>query len=133
MKTLIVEDDFISRNLLLKYLQNFGQCDMATDGHEALAAFIAALDNNEPYDLICLDINIPEITGDAVLSHIRSAEESRGIHGLNGTKVVMTTGLSDKDSILGAFRSGCEAYLLKPISRGKFLEQLSKLGFSEIR
>lgn len=127
MKTLIVEDDFVCRSLLLRYLAEFGDCDVAVNGEEALSALRTALDRNEPYELVCLDINMPKITGDRVLQILRQEEESRGIHGLSGSKVVMTTGLSDKDNVLGAFRNGCEGYLIKPLDKEKLFEQLNKL------
>jgi AmiR/NasT family two-component response regulator len=42
----------------------------------------------------------------------------------------MTTGMNAPDSILAAFRSQCEGYLVKPIDRAKLIAQLTSLKFS---
>ena len=60
MKILIVDDDFTSRKILLKYLAEYGQCDVAVDGEEAVEVFKLALNEWEAYDLVCLDIMMPK-------------------------------------------------------------------------
>ena len=128
MKYLIVEDDFAARRLLQRYLSGYGDCDIAVDGHEAVAAFGQALDENEPYDLICLDIMMPAMDGREALQVIRRIEHEHGIHGLDGVKVIMTTALGDSKNVIGSFREGCEAYIVKPIKKDKLLEEMEKLG-----
>ena len=56
MKILIVEDDFASRKFMMDYMNKHGECDGTVDGKEAVEAFMMAIDDDEPYDLICLDI-----------------------------------------------------------------------------
>ena len=55
-------------------------------------------------------------------------EEEQGIYGLDGVKVIMTTALGDSKNVMGAFRTGCEAYIVKPLKKGKLLEEIEKLG-----
>lgn len=128
MKTLIVEDEFTSRKILSKYLAPFGEVHVAIDGHEATKAFKEAHDEKEKYDLVCLDIMMPGMDGQAVLKEIRALEASKGIGGLQGVKIIMTTALGDKKNIFEAFRQGCEAYIVKPIEKMKFIDQLKSLG-----
>jgi two-component system chemotaxis response regulator CheY len=128
MKTLIVEDDFASRKLMQKYLSPFGETDVVVDGEEAVDAFKLAMEEEEPYDLICLDIMLPKMDGQKVLKEIRKIEEDRGILGNDGTKVIMTTALGDAKNVLNAFRSQCEGYLQKPISKEHMITQLKELG-----
>lgn len=128
MRTLIVEDDFVSRRLLQAILNPFGPCDVAVNGLEALKAFRLAHAENAPYDLICLDIMMPEMDGQQVLKEIRRIEEDSGLSGLAGVKVVMTTALGDFQSIMTAFREQCEAYLMKPIDRASLVEKLHQFG-----
>ncbi|MFP5212638.1 MAG: response regulator [Acidobacteriota bacterium] len=130
MKVLIVEDDPTSQMVLRKFLEPYGQCETAIDGHVALTAFRQALDSTERYDLVCLDIMMPGISGHEVLEKIRAMETERKIFGSAGVKVVMTTALHDSTNILQAFRSQCEAYLIKPIDRLKLVEQLRNLGLT---
>ena len=131
MKYLIVEDDFAGRRLLQRYLSDYGQCDIAVDGKEAVEAFRQALEENEPYDLICLDIMMPNMDGRDALKAIRQIENERGIRGLDGVKVIMTTALGDSKNVVGSFREGCEAYIVKPIEKKKFLGEMEKLGLIE--
>ena len=79
MKYLIVEDDFAARRLLQRYLSNYGDCDIAVDGNEAVEAFRQAVDEKEPYDLICLDIMMPNMDGHEALKVIRQIESEHGI------------------------------------------------------
>lgn len=126
MKTLIVEDDFVSRRLLQKILIRYGACDVAVDGQEAIDAFIMSLDEGRPYDLICLDIMTPKMDEQQVLKTIRQAEKERGIPATQETRIVMTTGLDNPKSVLGAFWEGhCTGYLVKPIQK-ETLEGLLK-------
>lgn len=124
MKSLVVEDDFVTRKMLQKILSQFGDTDVAVDGVEALDAIRAAREGNASYDVICLDIMLPELDGREALKKLRQEESENGIEGLDGIKVVMVTGLSDKDNILGAFREGCEAYIVKPFSPEDLINKL---------
>jgi two-component system chemotaxis response regulator CheY len=128
MKTLIVEDEFTSRRVLQKFLSEYGETDAAVNGKEAIKAFKMALEEGSAYDLICLDIMMPDMDGQSVLKEIRSLEEKKGIGGLHGVKVIMTTALGDKKNVFDAFRNGCEAYVVKPVDKAKFLEQVRHLG-----
>ncbi len=128
MKTLIVEDDFISRRLLQRLLSSYGTCDIAVNGREALEAISLGWEEKTPYDLICLDICMPGMDGQEALKAIRQREASLGIGGLRGVKVIITTASSDPSQILKAFNTGCEAYLVKPVEREDLLQHLKSLG-----
>ena len=128
MKTLIVEDDFVSRRLLQAILSPYGRCEVATNGKEAVQAFELAWQEKDPYNLICLDIMMPEMDGLQVLAEVRRIEDEKGIDGLSGVKIVMTTALDDPRSIMKAFKQQCEDYLIKPIDRPKLLEKVRNLG-----
>jgi len=128
MRTLVVEDDFMSRLLLQRLLKPFGESDVAVNGKEAIVAFRLALQENDPYKLVTLDIMMPEMDGQTVLKELRSMEAERGIGGLDGAKIVMTTALHDSKNIIQAFKSQCDGYLVKPIDRRKLVDQLQSLG-----
>ena len=132
MKCLIVEDDFAARRLLQRYLSGYGDCDIAVDGNEAVEAFRQATDEKEPYELICLDIMMPNMDGREALKLIRQIENEHGIGGLDGVKVIMTTALDDSKNVMESFREGCEAYLVKPVERKKLLAEIEKLGLISV-
>jgi two-component system chemotaxis response regulator CheY len=89
MRILIAEDDFASRRVILKFLSVYGECDVTVDGMEAIDAFQMALDENEPYDLICLDIMMPIMDGYQSLKNIREIEEERNIPEEKKVKVII--------------------------------------------
>ena len=127
MRILIVEDDFASRRFLSKFLSKYGVCDITVDGMEALEAFMMAWDEGRPYDLICLDIMMPNLDGEKTLQMIRDLEKEKGIEGSDKVKIIMTTALNEADRVFKAFESGCEAYAAKPINTEKLIEVLQKL------
>jgi len=127
MKVLIVEDDFTTRKLMQRYISAYGECDIAVDGVEAIAAFRQAMEEKTPYDLICLDIIMPNVNGHEALKTIRHIENSHGIIGLDCVKIIMTTVLGDSKNIIGAFKEGCEAYIVKPIDKKRLIEEIEKL------
>ena len=127
MKTLIVEDDFTSRLLLQELLKSYGPSHIAVNGEEAVEAVNTALESGEHYDLICLDIMMPKMDGHVALRIFRDQEEARGIRSSEGAKIVMTTALSDIQSVMEAYRNLCDGYLPKPIEKAKLLEELRNL------
>lgn len=128
MKSLIVEDDFTSRLLMQKFLAPYGESHVAVNGNEAIEAFTLAINSDEPYQLICLDIMMPEMDGHATLKEIRAFEENKGIMVGDGVKIIMTTALGDMDNKLTAVKEFCDAYLVKPIDRSKLLELIDSFG-----
>jgi two-component system, chemotaxis family, chemotaxis protein CheY len=131
MNVLVVEDDFTSRKLLQSIIAEYGECDVAVNGEEAVEAVRGALENNRPYDLICLDIMMPEMDGQEALRQIRALEDQKELRGLSGAKILMTTALGDSGNVMAAFRSQCDGYITKPIDKKKIREQLKTLGLLE--
>lgn len=129
MRVLIVEDDFTSRKLLQKILSPYGDTDIAVNGQEAVEAFKEALDEGKPYDLVCMDIMMPEMDGQEALRKIREYEKSKGIKSADEVKVVMTTALDDPKNVVEAYyKGGATSYVPKPIDRQLFLQLLRNLG-----
>lgn len=127
MKILIAEDDLASRKFLFKFLSTYGECDITVDGMEALDAFMLAWDEEDPYQLICLDIMMPNLDGIKTLKAIRDIEKQKGIDIATRAKVIMTTALNEKENVYTAFDSGCEAFATKPIDTQKLIEVMKKL------
>lgn len=129
MRILVVEDDFTSRKLLQILLSPFGDCDIAVNGREAVSAFELAWQENQPYQLICLDIMMLEMDGQEALREIRRKEQELGIRQEEEAKVLMTTALDSPRDVFQAFyRGGCTAYLTKPINKQSLLNELKAFG-----
>ncbi len=127
-RILIVEDDMVSRKFLSRFLAQYGECDMVVDGLEAIDAYMMAVKDNEPYDLICLDIMMPKIDGVKVLKAMRDLDLQNNIEPSKRSKIIMTTALGESQIVQTAFEYGCDAYASKPIDTEKFVEVLEKLG-----
>jgi two-component system, chemotaxis family, chemotaxis protein CheY len=127
MRTLIVEDDFTSRILLQSLLAPYGECHIAVNGSEAVAAFRAAREHGQAYDLVCMDIMMPEMDGQTAVRKIRALEEAAGTFSTHGVKIIMTTALDDVKSVMESFMALSDAYLFKPIEKEKLLAHLEEL------
>lgn len=128
MKILIAEDDFVTRKFMTGFLSKYGECDVTVDGMEAVDAFMLALEEDEPYDLVCLDIMMPVMDGYQALMGIRNLEKERNIPEEQAVKVIMTTALNDEKNVKKSFELGCTLYSGKPIDKDRFEQALEKLG-----
>jgi two-component system chemotaxis response regulator CheY len=129
MRTLIVEDDCTSRQLLTSFLAKFGDCHVAADGPAAVASFRAAASAGRPYDLVCLDAVAPELNGSAALRSIREAEEAVGIPCTHpkAAKVIMTTTLDDIRDVFYTLGRLFDAYLVEPVDTSMLFRHLKTL------
>jgi two-component system chemotaxis response regulator CheY len=129
VKTLIVEDDFISRRILRELLNSYGDIEIAVDGEEAVTAFRLAHDAKAPYELICMDIMMPKMDGREALRQIRQLEKELEVPPNLEVKIIMTTALDDPKTVFDSFyQDGATAYLVKPISKQKLIRELRALG-----
>ena len=127
MKILIVDDEYVSREKAVAILSQYGDCSTATSGKDALLAFNLAHDEGQPFDLMTLDISMPDMDGLSVLHLIRRGEQARKISLGRGLKVIMLTASQDSKTIMTSFREGCEAYLVKPFNKESVLGALKEL------
>jgi two-component system chemotaxis response regulator CheY len=132
MRVLIVEDEFTSRKLLWALLVDFGECDTARDGVECVALFRQALAQGTPYNLVCMDIMMPNMDGHQALKELRAIEQEAGILPPDEVKVIMVTALNDPKTVVRAYyKGGAAAYLPKPIEVESLYTILRDLGLIE--
>jgi len=131
MKSLIIEDDYITSQVMQQILLPFGSVDVAENGFKGLELFATAIVNHIEYDVVFLDIMMPELDGQQVLTQIRGIEEDYKILGLDQrVKIIMTTALNDFDNIKTAFKNQCEGYIVKPIDKDKITQKIVNLGLA---
>lgn len=123
-KILIVDDHLANRQLLLEILKDIGQLDVACDGKEALGAYQKSIQESQPYDLILLDVAMPEIDGLELLKIVRDTEQGAGVGMGEGIPIIMIT--AHKEPLLDAFNSGCDDFVIKPIDGAKLLKKIKE-------
>nr|WP_167940955.1 response regulator [Desulfobaculum xiamenense] len=127
MRALVVEDDFVSREVLRKHLAPFFDVNIVVNGEEAVSAFRMASEERRPYNLVVMDIMMPVLDGLSALKRIREFEAERD---LDPVTVIMATALSDPKTVMQSF-NGCAAagYIVKPYDGEKIRDQLVRAGF----
>jgi two-component system, chemotaxis family, chemotaxis protein CheY len=133
MKALIVEDDFTARLLLQKFLSRYGECHVAVNGREGVEAFRIASEEGSGYDLVCMDILMPELDGQGAVKQIRAFEQARGILSTDGAKIIMTTAVENMKDVIRSFQELCDAYLVKPVDVADLLRHLRVFGLIQNR
>ncbi len=126
LRSLIVDDDPVCRALLAAVLRPFGEVDQARTGRYAVESVRSALAAGRAYQLITLDIMMPDMDGQAALTEIRALE--RQAAKITPSRIFMTTSLIDGGSVMNAFKGACTGYLTKPIDVERLLLQLREHG-----
>ncbi len=129
MRILIVDDDQANCQLIRHLVLDYGDPEIVNNGEQAVESFLKAHATKEPYEVIFLDIMMPEKDGHEVLKEIREWEEKNLSYGRGEAKVVMVSALDSKDHILSSFKEGCEYFLVKPISKTKVFNVMSEMGY----
>jgi two-component system chemotaxis response regulator CheY len=126
MKSLVAEDDATNRKLLQTFLSRYGECDIALDGKQAVNAACLAQQNHQSYDLICMDLRMPQMDGQEAIREIRKQEGAGSV--AKSAKIIVTTIHTDTESITTALLGRCNAYMVKPIDTAKLKKELKALG-----
>jgi two-component system chemotaxis response regulator CheY len=127
MRILITDDDLVCTKLVSTILKPYGTCEEASNGEIAIRLFTEALVKKDPFDLVCLDIQMPGLDGHATLRCLRAIEAAFGRTGLACSKILMVTTQGDAKSVAAAFRGQCEGYVIKPIDKTQIIAQLVQL------
>jgi CheY-like chemotaxis protein len=128
MKALIIDDEPFICELLSEFLKPFGDVSFLTEGAEALDRVKEAYKDGSAFDLLCLDINLAEISGLNILKDLRVFEKEMEIPEEKAVNVVMITSSYESQYFFEAHQYGCQGYLTKPILREDLLGKVEELG-----
>lgn len=129
MKFLLVDDEFGSRKKARKILSQYGDCDVAVNGLEALNAFVRAHNDGDIYNLIFLDNDMPDLNGAQVLNKIRQWETSKNIPNESMTKVIILCTETLDTETSKSLHPGDETYIIKPVTRNKLARAFKQIRF----
>lgn len=114
-KILVVEDDYAISTLLKYNLEkNNYLVDIVSDGKSALIS-----QNEKKYDLLILDIMLPQLDGISVTKKLRNQSDD--------VSILMLTALSTKKNIIRGLNSGADDYVVKPFSSDEILARVAAL------
>ena len=134
MKCLIIDDDEFNRDYVAALLGSEAQCEQARNGKEAVEKFVTALESNAPFDLVLLDIMMPDMNGHEIARAIRAIEKDHRLEAGKRVNIVMLTALNSPQDAMESFCTAqSAAYLVKPVSREKLSGVISKLGLNRKR
>lgn len=121
LRILIAEDNPLEQATLKKMLENLGclVCAVAT-GRQAVKEFVST-----PFDLVLLDIMMPEMDGFSAARLIRARETSTG----SNTPLVALTSCSLQEIESRCHAADMDGYLSKPVEKCKLFSMLKHLGF----
>jgi len=129
MKILVVDDEMVSREKMKMIMSHFGECEAVESGADAVEKFVSGWNSWSPYDLISLDVQMPEMDGLEVLNRIRGMEREKNVPESKRARIVMVTARSDKDTLMTSIQAGCNDYVVKPFDKATIAKKLAKLGF----
>ena len=126
MRILAIDDEFAALSLLVAIFSEYGACDAATNGHQALDMYHQAFLSETPYDLIVVDIQMPEVDGLEVLKKIVHSEKYSGA---KPAKKIVISADSSPHNVCMAGKFKCEAFLVKPVRRDALMAKLDGMGY----
>ena len=123
LAVLVAEDNEINALLIRSLLSRLGHhAVITTNGQAALESWLAAKSAGTPYDLVLMDIQMPELDGIETAKRIR-ANELAG----RRTPILALTANTLVEDRYACFEAGMDGFLIKPLDRDKLAEALSGL------
>lgn len=119
---LVVEDDFVSREINVSLLADIGFSNVVTaaDGFRAISVLKEQQAKNQPVALILCDWNMPNMSGMDLLQIIRKDELIRDI------PFFLITSNHNKAHIIKAIKAGVTGYIVKPINKAELSKKLEQ-------
>jgi CheY-like chemotaxis protein/HPt (histidine-containing phosphotransfer) domain-containing protein len=116
---LLAEDDRDNRIIISAWLRRMGaNVEVAENGRVAVEVALAAMTEQAPYDLVLMDMQMPELDGYGATFQLRSC-------GYRGLVVAFTAHAMDRDEAV-CLSLGCDDYLSKPIDRTRLRAVVEK-------
>jgi len=114
---LVIDDDEIIQNVLVKVLQKEGYTvELGKNGKDGLTKL-----DEMPYDLVITDIMMPYVNGFEIVSKLKQHPNTAN------AAVIVISSITHEASIMDSFKLGVDEYIRKPIMVGEFMLRIKKL------
>lgn len=128
-RVLIVDDSTSVRESFTDILSPLATCEVATNGQEAVDLIKRTVNKGGHFDLVLMDIIMPEKDGLTAVREIRQFEKVRGCTDADRLTIVIVTTIKEPSRILIAqYECGADAYITKPFTRETVLQTLRSNG-----
>ena len=119
LRVLLVEDNSVNQRVAVRLLEKMGHCvAVAGNGREALAAL-----DVESFDLVLMDVQMPEMDGLEATAAIRQREQTTGAH----VPILAMTAHNMKGDRERCLEAGMDGYVAKPIRPHELMEAIEAL------
>ena len=116
-KVLVVDDNLQNLELILAYLEDIDCLTLSAEGGQEALDIV----ENDPPDLVLLDVMMPKISGFEVCKRIKGNPETAAI------PIIMVTALSEMGDIERAINSGTDDFLSKPVNKWELLARVKTM------
>lgn len=126
MKILVIDKDPAISKLFEELPINITELQALRSGDAAIRGVKNALKRRDPFELIAIDIDLPDMDGRQVIIEIRKMEQEFSTPGTDNAFVMMVTAQADEKSVKTSFAAGCNAFIVKPFKIETIVKTLTK-------
>lgn len=124
LRMLAIDDEFAALSKMKLMLSAYGECELATSGTQALELVKASFQTNRYFDLIAIDIELPDYNG-IDLSGVIQIIENKYRH--KSVKIIVSAS-GTTENVIRAAQNKCADFLVKPVKRELLKQKLIDLG-----
>jgi HD-like signal output (HDOD) protein/CheY-like chemotaxis protein len=128
VRNLIVDSDKACRGALRSMLQGLSDCDEALDREAALGLFQEAHATGQPFDLITLDIAMPDMREESIIKEFRGIEDRLQVPYEQRACILVISELSERQLKIDCIVDGCDDFIEKPVGTELIMNKLAQFG-----
>lgn len=124
LRILVIDDEFAALTKMKLMLAPYGDVELAKSGNQALQLIKKSLLNNVYYDLITIDIELPDMNGLEILENIINYEKN---YSVMAVKIIITSS-GTPENVSNAIERNCNDFMTKPVKKVVLHQKLIKFG-----
>jgi len=129
MKVLVIDKDTATSKVFEELPIDIAELQALHSGDAAIRGVKTALKRRDPFELIAIDIDLPDMNGRNVTLEIRKIEQEWSIPAEKRAFIITVTAQADEKSVKTSFAAGCNAFIVKPLNVDTIVKTLTKSRF----